>query len=339
VIRRLGHTLAVPQAALQHAGGDFALAFETPCWAHFTAYVAKIERLPPDFVDGSACVARALEKVREELWRFGSPARLRQLLCDHPGTSNGESPPAMLYAGIVWWIEHLQESAASVTASLHELLEPGTAGGARRESLQLIAGFAARAMLEIGPLLGAMNSFKLALLSANGELADACDAAERVLQQAKDNVGALRTRILDLEARVSLFGLLATYKKDDLLGQLDALHHVMAGTLRHAGKLSKQLGALDTILDEGAWIEAGLDDLIDVMDQLRLAWTRFGSGVAQLAVDASAAELAKPPWSELACERSEAIRQWDALGRSACQFAAESLCDFSDADIAQDARR
>jgi hypothetical protein len=326
--RSNGYTLAVPQAALDHADHGSALVFETACWTHFTSYVGRVERLPAGFIADSAGVAPALAKLRRELQRFGSPAQLRQMLVEQAQALSGESAPAMLYGAIVWWIVHLQGTAASVLAILQGQVELVKTAADRKESLQWLGKLAGQARNQIPPLMEALNSFRLAVVAANDELADACTDAGAVLQQTQEAIGGLQVRVKNLEAQIAGLGLFGAHKKQDLLAQMHTLQKELADSLARAARLQAQLAALDAILGEGVWLDSGVGEVLDAMDHLRTAWTSFGSGMTQLAADASDAQLADPSWIEQVLDFGEAIRQWEALQLAASQFAAGALLDF-----------
>jgi hypothetical protein len=327
--RRIGATLAVPRAMLGHAGeaGDAgALAFETARWTHFTSFLAQVEQLAPDFTGATAGVTVALDQLRRVLQRFGSPARLRQLLAAQPAAASGPRRPAMLYAGIVWWSWQLQGSASGVVLTMRQLAEPAGAHAeaARKASLRRLGALAATGLRQIGPLLVEVNDFKCALLSANGSLAAACADAAALLQSSREAVGALRLQVRTLERQLGRRGRRASHRTEELLRQHAALRAALARNEAQSARIKTELAALDAIVDAGAWSEAGLGDLLAVMNRLRTAWSRFGSAMTQLALDASATQLASRAWIERTVERDEAICEWDALGRSARRFASAS---------------
>lgn len=100
--------------------------------------------------------------------------------------------------------------------------------------------------------------------------------------------------------------------------------------MARSSRFQEQLGALDTLLDEGAWLDAALGGAIASLEKLRTAWTRFGSGMMRLAADTAPAHLVAPDWADNALDRAEAIKEWTMLERAARRFANKSLLDFAE---------
>ena len=101
--------------------------------------------------------------------------------------------------------------------------------------------------------------------------------------------------------------------------------------MARSSRFQEQLGALDALIDEGAWLDVALAGAITSLDKLRSAWTRFGSGMSQLAADKPGAPIAVPAGADPALERADAIRQWTMVERAARRFAARSTADFGEA--------
>lgn len=308
--------LAVPQAALLEEGiGKLGFA-RAAAWLHLQAYIALTERLPNDFGGDEAGVGAAVGRLCRVVRRFGSPAQVRQLLRNDPRALSGETAPAMAYATLAWWAEGLQASSGLVAGLLHRLAILADDGLQHQEQLQVLAGVADSARQRIAPLIDALANSSEPLLEANRGVAEACKRAGVLLQRTHEDVASLHERVGRQERQIAQLGLFGAHRKHDLLIQLHALQKDRAEAMARSSRLQVQLGTLDALLDEGVWIEAALAETIDSLDKLRTAWTRFSSGMAQVAADT---------WQVADC--AEAIRRWTALERAAREFAAAALVD------------
>lgn len=311
-------SLAVPHVLL-HTEGDSTLAFASPSWRHLQAYVGLVERLPTDFGDDEAGMGDAIGQLRRVVRRFGSPAQVRQLLRNDPRALSGDMAPAMTHATLAWWAAGLQASSAMVASILHRLADDA---GLHQEQLEALAGIAVKARHQTAPLIDALAGARQPLLAANRAVAEACKRAGHLLLRTQEDVGGLHERVGQYERRLAQLGLFGAHRKHDLVTQLHALQKERAEAMARSSRMQVQLGTLDTLLDEGAWIEAALADAVDSLDKLRSAWTRFGSGMTQMAAD-----------SGQAFDNAEASRQWMALERAARGFAVESLVDHGPASM------
>lgn len=98
---RTGHTLALPQAALQRDGDGCSLGFACTSWSHFQSYIGLLERLPADFGGGEAGVRPALDTLRQAVRRFGTAAMVRDLLRVQPRALSAETAPQLPYAALL----------------------------------------------------------------------------------------------------------------------------------------------------------------------------------------------------------------------------------------------
>lgn len=319
--RRSGNTLAVPEAALQRGADVPTLGFDGASWRHLQACFALVQQLPDDVGSDAEGLRSAVEKLRLAVGRFGSPAQLRELLNATPEALAGASPPSAGYAGIVWWANGLHASASSVVSILQE------AAGCNKEQLQLLGAIAGKARNRIAPVIDSLHGLAAPLIAAGLGLSEACQRAGRMLQHSQEGVGVLHERVSAMERQLAELGLFGAHRKQDLLANLHLLQKERAVAMARAGRLQAQLGALDAVLDEGAWLEPALADAVEAMEKLRTAWTRFGSAITQLVADASTAQLSDAAWTEQTLERAEAIRQWTLLECAARGFAADVLAD------------
>lgn len=323
----LGYNLALPSAALLDADTG-KLALETSSWIHLNRYLGTIESLPADFESGSSATGEALVKLRSEAAAFGSPKRLRQLVQERPDILSDKQPPSLLYAGIVWEIQRLHESAAAVVSYLQSLTESASSGTNVREGLQLLAGQGEKTRNPIGPLIGDLKTFKEAMLAANGALTKTGKADADALHQMQEDLGGLKVRVETLQERIHRLGFFSSGKKHDLEQQLQTLQSEFRESSARAERLRLSLSRVEPILNEGFWLKSGVDDLVDYLEQLRKAWTAFGSSMAQLAVDASDARLKDSGWLGQTLGLEQAVSGWTAIERAAKQFVVQSLVDF-----------
>lgn len=305
-------SVAVPNAALQKEVCG-ALTIARPSWLHLQAYIGLVERLPNDFGGDEAGVGSAVGQLRQVIRRFGSPAQVRQLLRNDSCALAGETAPAMAHATLAWWAAGLQASSGMVASVLHRLADDGSQ---HQEQLQVLGGAADNARQRIAALIDALAGAGEPLLDANRRVAEACKRAGDLLQRTQEDVAGLHERVGRQERQIAQLGLFGAHRKHDLLTQLHALQKDRAEAMARSSRLQVQLGTLDALLDEGVWIEAALAEAIDSLDKLRTAWTRFGSGMAEVWADTAQA-----------VDCAEAIRQWTALERAAREFAAASLVD------------
>lgn len=320
---------AVPSMGLLKFGDDSKLALETSSWMHLNRYVGKVENLPEEFDSDSAAISEALDKVRSEAQGFVTPRQLRQLIQAHPDALADKQQPVMLYAGIVWLVQRLHASAASVVSTLQRLMELAGSSEDMKQGLQRLGSQAQDARNPIGPLIVSLKTFKAGILDANSDLSEACKTEAKALHQLQEAVGGLQVRIESLQEQIEQLGFLSSKKKKkDLQEQLGSLQQELGDNSARAERLRTALGELEPILDEGYWLASGVDDIVDYLDAMTKVWTTFGSGVGQLAADASSAQLEDSAWMKKALGLDNAINQWNAIDRAAKQFTLESLVDF-----------
>ncbi|WP_426756941.1 hypothetical protein [Myxococcus sp. Y35] len=332
--RRAGFNLAVPHAALMPGDASERLAFETRAWAHLTSYLGRIEGLPRSFVSGSPAWHRASEAMRAEAQRFGSAAQVRQWVGARPDALSSESPPPTLYGGLTWWLAHVHAAATTVTSLQGQLSQAPSADEAR-QGLRRLGSLAERTRGQMGPLLVAVKEFKPAMLDANRELERVCQDAALALQQLQEQSGGLQARIQDLTQQSAKLGVFRGGKKQQLLRTTQQLQAELASRQAESERLREQLSALEAILRDGAWLEAAVDDLTEFLEKSRAAWSRFGSGIQQLAADATQAQLADTAWVAKALELPDAAAQWEALGRAARAFLLAALNDDASPHLAR----
>ena len=325
----LNLNLAVPGRGLLKSGDDSKLAIETSSWMHLNRYVGKVENLPAEFDSGSAASSEALDKVREAVQSFGTPRQLRQLIRTHPDALADKQQPAILYAGIVWLVQRLHASAASVVSTLQSLGKHAGSSEDMKRGLQLLGNQAQDARNPIGPLIVSLKKFKTHILDANSSLSDAFEDSAGALQKAQEAVGGLKVRIESLQKKIDNLGFLSSKKKKkDLQEQLDNLQQDLGNKSAEAERLRSAFGKLEPILGEGHWLASGVDDLVDCLNTMTKVWTTFGSDVGQLAADASSDQLEDPAWMKKALGLDDAIKQWNTVDRAAKQFTEASLADF-----------
>lgn len=320
--------LAVPDTTLLKDDGSNKLAFDTKSWMHLKRYVSKVENLPAEFNGGSVVTGEALTKLRSEAGSFGSPKGLRQLITGNPNALADDTPPSMLYAAMVWLVQYLHESAAFTVTTLQNLLK--SAGSENvKESLLLLGRKADNARNPISSLSARLGIFKEAIIGANSTLSEACKADAELLHRKQEGVGALQVRIEGVQKKIDRLGFLSSAKKrKELEQELAALQQELKETMAQSEKLRAAVGEFESILEDGYWLKSSLDDLIGFLDNLRKVWTVFGSGLTQLAADASDAQLGDLDWVKKALGLDKAIKQWNAIDQVAKQFVVNSLVDI-----------
>jgi hypothetical protein len=324
----LVYNLAVPSAALLKLDDASKLAFADSSWTHLNRYVGKVENLPAELTSGSAATGQAVDRLRSEANNFGSPRRLRQLLIERPNTLADAAPPPLLYASIVWCIQRLHASAGTMVSFLQALVEGVKSGEAVKEGFQLFGSEAQKARTPIGPLISSLKTFKAEILNAHSGVSAACKADAQTLRQMQETIGGLEVRVESVQKQIDELGFFSRGKKPALEQELQSLRQDLAHNSARAEQLRTALGKLEPILNEGFWLQSSVDNLVDFLDKLRKVWTTLGSGLAQLAVDSSDAQLGDAAWMEKVLGFDAAIKQWTAIDRAAKQFAAESLVDL-----------
>ncbi|ATB45306.1 hypothetical protein [Corallococcus macrosporus] len=324
--RSAGFNLAVPHAALMKGGASDRLVFETRAWAHLTSYLGQLESLPSPFVTGAAEWQRALEAVRAEARRFGSPAQARQWGRARPDALMDETPPPTFYGGLTWWLARVQAAATTVTA-LQGPLSQGRSADEARQVLRQLGSLAERTRGQMVPLLDAVKAAKPAMLDAHRELERACGDAALALQRLQEQCGGLQARVEELARQSAKLGVFRGNKKQQLLHESQQAQAELTTRQAEAERLREQLGAIEAILREGAWLKAAMDDLTEFLETSRAAWSRFGSGLQQLAVDAAQDQLTDKAWMAKALELPDAAAQWESLGRAARAFSLTALSD------------
>jgi hypothetical protein len=328
--------LAVPSARLVAADDVSKLSFVTGSWLHLNTFINIVEGLPADFKGGSEAAAKALDALRQEAGAFGSPKALRQLLVQRPNAlAKTDGPPSpLLYIQIVWLAQLLHSSAGFVSSYLKSLAQ--LAGSSQnltedvKPVLRELGGATEKVRTPIGPLIDSLKAFKGRILSAYNELSDACKTDAEALQKMQESVGGLQVRVESLQKQIDQLGIFSTKAhRTELEQQLVSTNQELGQTSSHADKLRAAIGQLEPILNEGNWLESGVDDFVDFLGDLRKVLTTFGSGLTQLAVDSAKAQIGDPAALRRTLGLDEGIEQWTAIDQAARQFTVDSLVDKS----------
>jgi hypothetical protein len=323
-----GLNLAVPSTAILKFDDNNKLAFDTNSWMHLLRYVGKVENLSVEFNGVSVDTGEALTKLRSECESFGSPKALRQLLIKNPNILADKTCPSMPYATIVWLVQHLHESALSTVSLLQSLLE-GRSGNELKAGLQELGTNAGKAMKPISDLSVLLSVFKNEIIAANNTLSNAYKADTDLLHRKQERVGALQVRIEGAQKKIDELGFFSSkQKRTELEQELCALQQELASIETQSEKLRSSVGELESILEDGAWLKSSLDDLLGFFDNLRKVWTTFGSGLTQMAADASDAQLGDLSFVKKALGFDEAIKQWNAIDQAAKRFTVGALVDI-----------
>jgi hypothetical protein len=329
----LALNLAVPGARLLQADGK--LSFVASSWTHLNTFINKVESLPAAFKGGSEAAGKALDKLRLAAESFGSPKALRQLLVEQPNALATDGPPSPKpYIQIVWLTQNLHNTAGSINSMLGYVAEAAGQSKNLSEDVKALLPELGRAIergrAPIGPLIDSLRPFKADILSAYNELSAACQADADALQKMQESVGGLQVTEARLQKEIGELGILSSRAtRTSLEQQLQSAQQQLQGTSMRADKLREALGRLEPILNEGRWLESGVDDLVDFLGNLRKVLTTFGSSLTQLAVDATPAEIGTPAALARTLGLDEAVKQWAAIDAGAKQFTVESLVDPS----------
>jgi hypothetical protein len=303
---------AVPGAGILDFGDPGKLALATRSWERMNRFIGRIEGLPADFGTGSAATSRALDELRVVAGDFGSPRQLRRMIQERPDALSGERGPSLPYAAIVWLAQRLHASAGTVTSNLRALTDPSGSGEDRRTILRELASQAGEFQGTVGTLANSLKRFKAAASSALSDLSLAFEADAEVLHELQEALGELQGRVE------------GGHRKDKAASERQEFEQTKA----KAEKLRAAIGELEPILDDGAWLESGVDDLADYVGNLTRVWADFGTGMAEMASEAAASQLEDPAWLEQSLGLDDALRRWNAIDRVAKRFVAESLVDF-----------
>jgi hypothetical protein len=164
------------------------------------------------------------------------------------------------------------------------------------------------------------------LLAANDALALAYEADARLLQNTYEALGALQAQVDNVQKQLrelSWLGSLA--RKGPLERQLRSLQSEQARNLTQVETLGPLIGQLAAVLDEGAWLAPALRDVGEFVTQVGKLWTQVGSGLSQLAADASSQQLEDPAWMQAALGLEGAAQRWRAICAAAEQFVTAAL--------------
>jgi hypothetical protein len=322
--------LAVPRAGLLQQDEPGKLALERGSWNHLIHYAGKVGSLPAEFSGGSAATSEALDKVRSAARDIGSPKQLRGWLIEDPNLLAQKQPPASAYAGMAWLAQRLHWGAEAMVGFLKSLEDgAGQMGSEDRKSILLeMGGTAEDARSGLGRLASALQSSKAGILSANRGLSAAFNADAKVLREAHETVGGLQAKIESVRKKIDDLGWLSSKShKKELEEQLRSLEREIKDKSAQAEKLRVAVSQLGPILDEGAWLESGMDDCLEYVDKVDQVWTAVGSGLAQLAADAASTQLGDPAWMKTALGLEAAIEAWKAIDSAAKQYTVEALVD------------
>ena len=287
---------AVPRVGLLLQEPAGRLALDRATFGHLQAWLEQVARLPADTSPLSADTRKAIASLREAL------------------------PPEGLTAGVLQVVRRLQEGAATMAATLRRLGRPEAAW---KEGLLQLGRIAQDSRSGISSIASELRSFVPPLVRANGELATALAADADGLRKAYEALGALQARIAQAERDVRKQGFLASLSRPSAAEKkLQALQEQLALESQQAEDLRQAVASVALVIDEAGWVEPALGALASFVEQAQKAWTQVGSGVAQVAADASAAQLEDAAWRENALGAQQATAQWQAIALAAQAFIA-----------------
>lgn len=324
------YPLAVQRAALRETDGDGEprLAFaDSSAWRHLLHYMLLASHLPAYMAVSRTPLETALLALTQEAAQFGTPAALCKLLERVPAALSASQPPAPLHATLAWMVAQLRQAAQEVLRLQQALLAPGVPAEERRTGLHALGKQALHARTPSAPLLEGLGASKPPLLAAHAALVLAAQHSGSELQQQQQALGRQQAGIELLEGQVARLGLFGAHKKAALQGQLQSLRSDFAMRTAAAEQLRTQLASVNQLVASGAWLETAIDALLHWLADLRAAWSALGSGVSQLAADASDLQLADDDWLATRLTSREALPLWQKVLAATQAFLQDAVHD------------
>lgn len=307
-------TLAVPRAAL--AADGTALAFEPLGWRHLAAYLDKVEQMPGDARTLTPALGAAFGPLAEAVRGFGTPDALAidsALLIEH-------ARPERAYPAFAWTIHRLHAAASEVLSALRACTRQGTAPLQRRETLRGLGALAARGRDQASALLPEIQQFRSAMQDAHARFTAAMAGVSCGLQAEWEAVGGQRARLEHLQADLQRTSILHPHKRQQLGIQIHDAEQSLSAAAGRAGQMRLCAAALHELVQEGAWLAPSLAGVADFLQMVRAAWASFGAAMAQIAADATEAQLADTVWLDVQLDAGEAMARWQELADAADRF-------------------
>ncbi len=308
-----------PGLVLQEPAGRLAL--DRPSWHHLVDWLDRVERLPPDLSLLSADTRGALQDLRTALQEVGSP-RAAQLAAQ---PAAGPQPPEGLYEGVLWVVRRLQSGASAMAARMQRLLQGGTdmSAGAWTEALLQLGTLARDSRGGVGSVAQGVRAVLPEIVRAHGKLVSAFAADADRLRVTHEELGALRAKVTEAERAVGEKGLLATLVRSNVADrELEAVQAQWSRQAAQAEEFRQAIAGVSAVVDEAVWAEPALNAVAEFIEQVQKAWTQVGSGVAQVAADASTSQMEDAGWREAALGLRQASTQWKAVADAAQAFIA-----------------
>ncbi|NJM44811.1 MAG: hypothetical protein HC860_00535 [Alkalinema sp. RU_4_3] len=322
-----GQNIAIPNSNILGLNHVHQLACDTTAYRHLKGYLKQVNDLKVSEIDS---LQFALAQVQHETLGFGSPQVLRQCLSGQPNILADQMPPDRLYAALVWLVQQLHLSSTLMTTTLQTLGREARSPHDVKEGLFRLGHHADSARQPIAALMDRLRTFKPAILRANDQLSEAYKAHTTKLHGQQERLGTLKVMIENLQQNIAKLNFLSSAQTRKKLDQeLAVLQQELKDLSTETDQLRRAIGAVELVLEEGAWIATALDDITSFLENLRKLWTTFGTNLTQMAADATDDQLGNVDWLEKGLGLEQAIEQWTLIAQVAKQFVVAALVDGS----------
>lgn len=307
------NNLAIPNSAVFKYGDGTKLAIESNSWTHLIHYMECLESLPLPVPDPEVPGKDEAEQLRPLLPVFGTPQQLRITLQNTPNLLKESKHPKAIYDAIIWLIQRTGEGSSAMLEALNSITKRPMSSEGVQSTLLKASQLAQSVLNPIADILSSIDDFKAKYPVAHQRFSANYQQKAAILHSLQENVGSIQAQIDEIKRKINSLGFFNQGKKHELSNELNRLGVDYTRASDQAEKLRTRLSLLEPMINEGNWLEPGLNDLRDFCNKLRTLWVEMGSNMAQLAIDASDAQLQDPTWLKSTLGDADAIRQWMAI--------------------------
>lgn len=320
--------LALPNSQVLKYGDETRLAIESNSWVHLICYMERLEKLPFPTLGAPPSPTDNTEKLRLLLPTFGTPYQLAMSLKNTPNLLQGTQTPKPIYEAINCLIRRNEEGSAVMIKNLETMAQKPKSSIEIQDTLLMLAQLATSVMSPIGDILSTLDQFNEKCIKAHLSFSLSCQNEADVLHTQQEKAFDLQEKIDNVRSQISSLGFFGQGKKSELMDQLKRLENEFQQTSDQSGKIRTQLSILEPLLAEGCWLQSGLNDLSDFINKLRKLWAEVGTNMAQLAIDASDAQLHDPAWLKTTLGCGDAIHQWRTIHQASSAFLEHATHSF-----------